>query len=175
MPARDWNIQSFLFGLSKENVIFSFQPVSVILVATIHLATHLKWLTRPHVPADTLYPAPIGQNVSLCPLIGRWLLFWHKFQVTRALCQCSHLRTLSHCLQNKKTGMKIWVKVGMIKPKRGCLFYCQAQAQVRLSLRLSQALSGSYSVTLTLWPEPGAKIKFGLPPPPTTTTHPPTQ
>ena len=104
-------------------MIFSFQPVSVILVATIHLATHLKWLTRPHVPADTLYPAPIGQNVSLCPLIGRWLLFWHKFQVTRALCQCSHLRTLSHCLQNKKTGMKIWVKVGMIKPKRGCLFY----------------------------------------------------
>ena len=28
--------------------------------------------------------------------------------------------------------------------------YCQAQAQVRLSLRLTQALSGSYFVTLTL-------------------------
>ena len=40
------------------------------------------------------------------------------------------------------------------------------------SLRLSQALSGSYSVTLTLWPEPGANIKFGLsPPPPPPPTH----
>ena len=32
------------------------------------------------------------------------------------------------------------------------------------SLRLSLALSGSYFVTLTLRPEPGANIKFGLPP-----------
>ena len=47
--------------------------------------------------------------------------------------------------------------------------FCQAQAQVRLSLRLTQAHSGSYFVTLTLWPEPGANIKFGLSPP---TTHP---
>ena len=47
--------------------------------------------------------------------------------------------------------------------------YCQAQAQVRLSLRLTQALSGSYFVTLTLRPEPGANIKFGVPP----THHPP--
>ena len=33
------------------------------------------------------------------------------------------------------------------------------------SLRLTQALSGSYSVTLTLRPEPGANTKFGLSPP----------
>ena len=32
------------------------------------------------------------------------------------------------------------------------------------SLRLSQALSGSYLVTLTLRPKPGANTKFGLPP-----------
>ena len=48
----------------------------------------------------------------------------------------------------------------------------QAPAQalsgfLRLSQALSQALSGSYSVTLTLRPEPGANTKFGLSPPPT--------
>ena len=44
-------------------------------------------------------------------------------------------------------------------------YYCQAQAQVWLSL----ALFVSYFVTVTLWPEPGANTKFGLPP-----TYPPT-
>lgn len=79
----------------KCDIFISASIVCVILVTGIHLATHLKWMTRPHVSGDTLHQAPIGQNVPPCPLIGPWLPCWHKFQVTRALCQCSHLQTLS--------------------------------------------------------------------------------